>query len=136
MEKLSLCVVLIMSLLNVIIVLIIVYMVFLSCILAAIVIYLLLFFVFITFWHRIIGSILCVYFSYRFLSLCFSDPGMAFQRDTISQAQAYRFCQTCMIPVQRSTRHCTICDVCIDEYDHHCIFVGKCIGKNNYWQFK
>ena len=93
-------------------------------------------YVFITSPHFYIGLFLCSYFLYRFLSLAFSDPGLARNRDNGGEQQNVNFCQTCVLPMRRRTFHCQICDVCVDGYDHHCIFVGKCIGRGNMGQFK
>lgn len=73
---------------------------------------------------------------YRFLSLAFSDPGLARNRLHENNADFRGFCRKCVLPIKRRTYHCEICDVCVDGYDHHCIFIGKCVGGKNMGQFK
>ena len=90
-------------------------------------------------WHFYIGKIFCIYFLYRFLSLAFSDPGLARLRQEelpCDIGSQWRFCHICRVKMRKFTRHCEICEVCVEGYDHHCIFVGKCIGRGNMGQFK
>lgn len=86
-------------------------------------------------YHYYISRVACAYFLYRYLSLAFSDPGLA-SKNPIKIIENHRFCKTCQFHVRKFTHHCEYCDTCIEGYDHHCIFVGKCIGKKNFGQFK
>jgi hypothetical protein len=92
--------------------------------------------VFSNFW-RVLLVISCGSFTYSYLKVGFSRPGIAHPRRAASSfdREDRRFCCFCELVRERGTEHCEECGVCIEGLDHHCPWVGKCIGRENLLDF-
>ena len=108
-----------------------------------IIVFLLLFYFFWNFLNiflRIFGILNCFVFSYTYIHILITDPGIPkrIDEETVNKSNTrYVFCKICKnwVCVKSGAVHCSQCDICIEGYDQHCPWVSKCIGRKNIHYF-
>ena len=88
----------------------------------------------------IFGILNCILFSYTYIYILVTDPGIPKRIDdeTANKLKPRcAFCKICKNWVTFESRavHCSQCNICIEGYDHHCSWVSKCIGRKNLYHF-
>ena len=89
---------------------------------------------------RIFGIVNCFLFSYTYIYILVTDPGIPkrIDEETANKSNAkYVFCKMCKnwVSVKSGAVHCSQCDICIEGYDQHCPWISKCVGRKNLYYF-
>ena len=87
-----------------------------------------------------LGAIIYLIFSYTFIYILITDPGIPKKIDekiVENKKDKYMYCNICKnwVTKESNTRHCSQCNICIEGHHHHCSWTSKCIGKNNLYYF-
>lgn len=97
---------------------------------------------FISAYHKYIGSGFMILGYISFLLACWTNPGIIKKSNLKSALNKFEYdgvmfkknneCSTCRIPKPARSKHCSLCNVCVQKFDHHCIWLNRCVGYYNY----